>query len=55
MLLGSARLAQRAAADRLRARPSGDYVIPQGLSVLRIDREADLGTYVEPNIWIRHR
>lgn len=34
---------------------SGDYVIPQGLSVLRIDREADLGTYVEPNIWIRHR
>ncbi len=34
---------------------SGDYVIPQGLSVLHVDREADLGTYVEPNIWIRHR
>jgi hypothetical protein len=34
---------------------SGDYVIPRGLSVLHIDREADLGTYVEPNIWIRHR
>ena len=34
---------------------SGDYVIPHGLSVLHIDREADLGTYVEPNIWIRHR
>jgi GNAT superfamily N-acetyltransferase len=34
---------------------SGDYVIPAGLSVLHIDREADLGTYVEPNIWIRHR
>lgn len=34
---------------------SGDYVIPQGLSVLRVDREADLGTYVEPNVWIRHR
>ena len=34
---------------------SGDYVIPKGLSVLHIDREADLGTYVEPNIWIRHR
>jgi hypothetical protein len=34
---------------------SGDYVIPNGLSVLHIDREADLGTYVEPNIWIRHR
>jgi hypothetical protein len=34
---------------------SGDYVIPQGLSVLHIDRATDLGTYVEPNIWIRHR
>jgi hypothetical protein len=34
---------------------TGDYVIPRGLSVLHIDREADLGTYVEPNIWIRHR
>jgi hypothetical protein len=34
---------------------SGDYVIPQGLSVLHVDREADLGTYTEPNIWIRHR
>lgn len=34
---------------------TGDYVIPQGLSVLHVDREADLGTYVEPNIWIRHR
>lgn len=33
---------------------SGDYVIPQGLSVLHVDREADLGTYTEPNIWIRH-
>jgi hypothetical protein len=34
---------------------SGDYVIPRGLTVLHVDREADLGTYVEPNIWIRHR
>jgi hypothetical protein len=34
---------------------TGDYIIPKGLSVLHIDREADLGTYVEPNIWIRHR
>jgi hypothetical protein len=34
---------------------SGDYVIPRGLSVLHVDREADLGTYTEPNIWIRHR
>ncbi|MEU0408682.1 GNAT family N-acetyltransferase [Streptomyces griseorubiginosus] len=34
---------------------SGDYVIPDGLSVLRVDREADLGTYQEPNVWMRHR
>lgn len=34
---------------------TGDYVIPCGLSVLHIDREADLGTYIEPNIWVRHR
>jgi hypothetical protein len=34
---------------------SGAYVISAGLSVLHIDREADLGTYVEPNVWIRHR
>lgn len=34
---------------------TGDYVIPGGLSVLRIDREHDRGVYVEPNIWVRHR
>ncbi|MFC9289735.1 GNAT family N-acetyltransferase [Streptomyces sp. NPDC057052] len=34
---------------------SGDYVIPDGLSVLRIDREADEGVYREPNVWMRHR
>jgi hypothetical protein len=34
---------------------SGQYVIPQGLSLLQIDRETDAGTYVEPNIWVRHR
>lgn len=31
------------------------YVIPQGLATLQVDREADLGTYVEPNIWVQHR
>ncbi len=31
-----------------------DYVIPQGLSLLHLDRAADLGTYLEPNIWMRH-
>ncbi|MFF1816071.1 hypothetical protein ACFVWG_02160 [Kribbella sp. NPDC058245] len=33
---------------------TGPYVIPAGLSVLEIDRSTDTGTYVEPNIWVRH-
>ena len=34
---------------------SGDYVIPQGLALLSVDRAAGIGTYFEPNVWIRHR
>jgi len=34
---------------------TGEYVIPEGMSVLRIDKDANEGTYVEPNIWVRHR
>lgn len=34
---------------------SGDYVIPAGLSVLSVDHTADLCTYREPNVWMRHR
>jgi hypothetical protein len=34
---------------------SGSYVIPDGLSVLRIDHEQDRGVYVEPNVWVQHR
>jgi hypothetical protein len=33
---------------------SGDYVFPQGLAPMRIDREADRATYYEPNVWVRH-
>jgi hypothetical protein len=33
---------------------SGSYVIPDGLTLLEIDREADAGVYREPNIWMRH-
>ncbi|MBW5251306.1 hypothetical protein JGS39_20290 [Streptomyces sp. P01-B04] len=33
---------------------SGDYVIPDGLSLLRVDRSADRGVYREPNVWMRH-
>lgn len=34
---------------------SGEYVIPDGLSTLRIDRDTDRGVYVEPNVWVQHR
>jgi GNAT superfamily N-acetyltransferase len=34
---------------------SGSYVIPDGLNPLDVDVEADLGTYIEPNVWVRHR
>lgn len=33
---------------------SGQYVIPNGLVPIEIDREADRGTYTEPNVWISH-
>lgn len=34
---------------------SGSFVFPEGLAPVEIDREADVGTYWEPNIWMRHR
>jgi GNAT superfamily N-acetyltransferase len=33
---------------------SGSYVFPQGLAPLAVDREADVGTYWEPNVWMVH-
>jgi hypothetical protein len=33
---------------------SGDYVFPQGLAPVSIDRDADLGRYWEPNVWMVH-
>ena len=33
---------------------SGDYTFPHGLAPVAIDRERDLGTYWEPNVWIVH-
>jgi GNAT superfamily N-acetyltransferase len=33
---------------------SGDYVVPGALSLVRIDRERELGEHVEPNVWVRH-
>ena len=34
---------------------SGAYVFPHGLAPLEVDRDADRGTYFEPNVWARHR
>ena len=33
---------------------SGTYVFPRGLAPLEIDREEDVGSYWEPNVWVRH-
>lgn len=33
---------------------TGTYVIPNGLATLEIDREQDLGTHWEPNVWMQH-
>jgi GNAT superfamily N-acetyltransferase len=33
---------------------SGEYVIPGGLALVEIDREADSGRYWEPNVWMLH-
>ena len=30
------------------------YVVPDALGLVQIDREADVGTYVEENLWMRH-
>jgi hypothetical protein len=33
---------------------SGDYVFPEGLATVHIDKEANLGSYWEPNVWMVH-
>jgi len=33
---------------------SGEYVFPQGLGPLHVDRARDVATYWEPNIWMIH-
>ena len=33
---------------------SGEYVLPQALVPIAIDRERGRGTYVEPNVWMLH-
>ena len=34
---------------------SGEYVIPDALNLLRVNREEDLAVYHEENLWIEHR
>jgi GNAT superfamily N-acetyltransferase len=33
---------------------TGSYVVPEALDLVEIDREHDLGTYAETNLWMRH-
>jgi len=33
---------------------TGLYVVPDALGLVDIDRDADRGTYVEENLWMRH-
>jgi hypothetical protein len=33
---------------------TGRYVFPEGLALLHVDRERDLGLYHEPNVWVAH-
>jgi len=33
---------------------TGQYVVPDALDLVSIDREQDRGTYTETNLWMRH-
>ncbi len=33
---------------------TGAYVVPAALGLVEIDRERDIGTYVEENLWVQH-
>jgi hypothetical protein len=33
---------------------SGEHIVPGALAPVTIDRRADAGLYVEPNVWMRH-
>jgi hypothetical protein len=33
---------------------SGDYVVPGALCPVQMDVHADVGRYVEPNVWVHH-
>jgi GNAT superfamily N-acetyltransferase len=48
-------LAEWAAWTGLRPVADGPHVIPGGLVPVEVDRAAGIATYVEPNVWVRHR
>jgi hypothetical protein len=33
---------------------SGEYVVPGALQPITIDREQNMGSYEDPNVWMRH-
>ena len=33
---------------------SGQYIVAGALQPMTIDREADVGHYADPNVWMRH-
>jgi GNAT superfamily N-acetyltransferase len=39
---------------KMRFPESGSYVVPGALVPVEIDRPADRGVYLEPNVWVRH-
>ena len=38
----------------LRFAESGDYVVPDALCPVEMDRDTDCGQYLEPNVWMIH-
>ena len=33
---------------------TGEYVVPDALDLVDIDRAKDIGTYVEEGLWVQH-
>jgi hypothetical protein len=33
---------------------SGQYIVPGALVPVEIDRALDIGTYHDPNVWMKH-
>ncbi len=33
---------------------SGSYILNEGLVPLEVDKAANKGVYIEPNVWMRH-